>query len=413
MTLANIAAYSLQLAVLALSAVIVTRIVRLRAPLPSLRFWQVILVITLILPLAQLANRDQAITTAPALVSFATALAIAPLTATGAGVASWLVNIAAAGIAIKILWLGVGLLRVRSIIRAAESAPLLDPLLTELSAALRTTATIAVTDEIQTPATVGFRRPVILLPRRVLSLSPRVQRAVVAHELLHVRRGDWLHTIVEEAWCAVLWFHPAARLIATRLSLARETVVDQAAIVLTRDRRAYAQALLAFSNPQPHLPGVAALIGRQHLSQRISLITEEDVMTRRRLALCLSIALLAAGAATSAAVTAFPISREVLQKTVYNPGDGVSLPVVVREVKPAYTAEAMQRLIQGSVWMDVVIDEAGDVTDVTVTTSLDKEYGLDDQAVKAARLWKFNPGRKDGKPVAVKVTLQMTFTLKK
>jgi hypothetical protein len=53
----------------------------------------------------------------------------------------------------------------------------------------------------------------------------------------------------------MLWFHPAARVIASRLSLARETVVDEQTILITRDRRAYAEALLAFSNPQPHVIG--------------------------------------------------------------------------------------------------------------------------------------------------------------
>ena len=47
-----------------------------------------------------------------------------------------------------------------------------------------------------------------------------------------------------------------------------------------------------------------------------------------------------------------------------------------------------------------------------VTQSLDKEYGLDTQAVEAARQWLFKPGTKDGKPVAVRVALEMTFTLK-
>ncbi len=113
---------------------------------------------------------------------------------------------------------------------------------------------MTVTDEIGTPATVGVHRAIVLLPRRVLTLPPPVQRAVIAHELVHVKRRDWLHTLAEEFWCAALWFHPAARVIAQRLSLARETLVDETTILVTRDRRAYAEALLAFSNPQPGPP---------------------------------------------------------------------------------------------------------------------------------------------------------------
>lgn len=205
---------------------------------------------------------------------------------------------------------------------------------------------------------------------------------------------------------------PRCRLIAARLSLARETVVDEATILLTRDRRAYAEALLAFANPQPHLPGVIALIGRRQLSQRISLLAEEDVMTRRRMILSFVAALLVAGGATSAAVAAFPLTTPHIQATVYEPGDVSALPVVVYEVKPAYTAEAMQEKIQGSVFMQVVVSETGDVTDVRVTKSLDADFGLDEQAVKAAYRWKFKPGMKGDRPVPVRVVLEMTFTLK-
>ena len=73
----------------------------------------------------------------------------------------------------------------------------------------------------------------------------------------------------------------------------------------------------------------------------------------------------------------------------------------------------MEAKIQGSVWLECVVNEAGDISDVQVTRSLDKEYGLDGEAISAARQWKFEPGRKDGKPVAVRITIELTFTLKK
>jgi TonB family protein len=95
------------------------------------------------------------------------------------------------------------------------------------------------------------------------------------------------------------------------------------------------------------------------------------------------------------------------------PGSGVVLPVVVREVKPKYTAAAMQNKIQGSVWLSIIVGTNGDVTDATVSKSLDAEFGLDDEALAASKQWKFKPGTKDGKPVAVRVTLELTFTLRK
>ena len=94
------------------------------------------------------------------------------------------------------------------------------------------------------------------------------------------------------------------------------------------------------------------------------------------------------------------------------PGNGVIMPAVLREVKPDYTPEARKQRIQGLVEMSVVVKDDGSVGDVTVTKSLDQKYGLDDQAVIAMKQWKFRPGTKDGKPVAVRVNVEMTFKLK-
>lgn len=415
LTLSNVAAYSLQLAVLVAVALTATRVLRVRTPRPSLRFWQAALLAGMLLPALQ-PRSGATRTMLESSASFVSSSApVAALTTRGVDVAQWLLLAVFAGIAARLLWLAIGFIRLRGIVANAAPDTALAAVARDLASALGTRATLALTDDIETPATVGLRRAIILLPRRVRQLPPAVQRAVIAHELVHVKRGDWLHTLGEEVWCAALWFHPAARAIAQRLSLARETVVDETTILLTRDRRAYAEALLAFSNPQPHLPGVTALIGRRHLSQRISLIAEEEVMSRGRMLVSFAIALIVSAAATSSAINAFPMTGESQSIRVYRPGQdaGITLPTVVREVKPRYTPEAMQQKIQGSISLEIVVLETGDVGEVTITRSLDPEYGLDRQAVAAAKQWKFKPGTKDGKPVAVVVTLELTFTLRK
>lgn len=135
-------------------------------------------------------------------------------------------------------------------------------------------------------------------------------------------------------------------------------------------------------------------------------------MSRSRIVASLVTALAIAAAATASAAVTFPLTTTQSSTQVYKPGNGVSLPSIVREVKPDYTPEAKAQKIQGSVWMAVVVLDSGDVGDVQVTKSLDDKYGLDQQAVKAAKQWKFKPGMRDGKPVAVEVTIEMTFTLK-
>lgn len=93
------------------------------------------------------------------------------------------------------------------------------------------------------------------------------------------------------------------------------------------------------------------------------------------------------------------------------PRDNTTMPILIKETKPAYTKSAMERRIQGAVWLAVVVQADGTVgEDVRVTKSLDPD--LDQQAIKAARQWRFKPGTKDGQPVAVEVNLEMTFALR-
>ena len=411
MTLMNVAAYSLQLGVLVVAAVAVMFALRVRAPRPSLHFWQAVLTAAVMLPFLQPRVEFPAVFDAPLILVSATA-PIAVLSENGVDLATLFIYVVAGGVVARLSWLAFGFVRLRGVVRTAAPAHGLQDLTRELTAAIGASATITFSDAVNTPATIGVRRPLILLPKRILEMPPAVQRAVIAHELLHVKRRDWLHTLLEEFWCAVLWFHPAARLLASRLSLSREMVVDQATLALTRDRRAYAEALLAFATPQPRLPGVTPLIGRRHVSQRISLITEETIMSRRRVFASFVVALSVCSMATASAVSVLPMTAVAVQaKKIYKATDGIVLPAVVKEVKPSYAAGAMQRKIQGSVWMAVVVLETGDVGEVRVTKPLDEE--LDQKAVEAAKQWKFKPGTKDGKAVAVEVTVEMTFTLKK
>jgi protein TonB len=96
----------------------------------------------------------------------------------------------------------------------------------------------------------------------------------------------------------------------------------------------------------------------------------------------------------------------------YRPGNGVLLPTVIREVKPQYTADAMRAKVQGTVLLECVVLPDGTVGPVEVVRSLDSTFGLDQEAVKAAKQWRFRPGTRFGEPVAVLVTIELTFTLR-
>jgi len=102
------------------------------------------------------------------------------------------------------------------------------------------------------------------------------------------------------------------------------------------------------------------------------------------------------------------VSAQAQAPTVYKPGTGIVAPKVVTEVKPGYTADALRAGVNGVVIMQCVVLADGTVGDVEVTRSLDA--GLDAEAVKTVKQWRFAPGTKDGSPVPVSVEIEMTFS---
>jgi protein TonB len=96
----------------------------------------------------------------------------------------------------------------------------------------------------------------------------------------------------------------------------------------------------------------------------------------------------------------------------YRPGNGVTLPRVLHEERPQYTSDAMRAKVQGTVLLECIVRPDGSVTDVQVIRSLDPTFGLDQQAVAAAKKWRFAPGTRLGEPVSVQITIELTFTLR-
>jgi TonB family protein len=90
---------------------------------------------------------------------------------------------------------------------------------------------------------------------------------------------------------------------------------------------------------------------------------------------------------------------------------GVTGPTVLYRVAPLYTAEAARAKVHGTVLLNAVVLPTGQVGDVVVAASLDKEHGMDGQAVRALRNWRFKPASKDGLPVAVVVSVELTVNI--
>ena len=91
----------------------------------------------------------------------------------------------------------------------------------------------------------------------------------------------------------------------------------------------------------------------------------------------------------------------------YRMGSGIVPPTLLRQVSPRYTADALRQRIQGTVALEVVVSREGVPVAIRVTRSLDP--GLDEEAIAAARQWRFTPGRLGSTPVDVLVTIVLDF----
>ena len=103
--------------------------------------------------------------------------------------------------------------------------------------------------------------------------------------------------------------------------------------------------------------------------------------------------------------------EEFLKGVILSTAKGVTAPTLLKSVYPKYTSEAMRAKIQGTVIVQVIVGVDGKVDRARVTTSLDKLYGLDAEALAAAKQYLFTPGKQDGKIVPVASELKLDFRL--
>jgi beta-lactamase regulating signal transducer with metallopeptidase domain len=158
-----------------------------------------------------------------------------------------------AGVAVRFSWTAVGLWMIRRHKLAASPLYPLPESITGVSARVNAQAQFCISADGIGPVTFGLFRPVVLLPASFSTLDADAQRSIACHELLHVRRRDWLMTLIEEVIAALFWFQPAFWWLLAQTRLAREQVVDAEVVRMTSAREPYIQALLAIAGARPAL----------------------------------------------------------------------------------------------------------------------------------------------------------------
>jgi TonB family protein len=103
------------------------------------------------------------------------------------------------------------------------------------------------------------------------------------------------------------------------------------------------------------------------------------------------------------------VAPEAEAAPAYRVSEGVKRPVLIHKVEPVYTQEARDAKLEGKVVALIEVGADGVIRNVEIVKPLG--MGLDEKAVEALRQWRFQPAEKDGQPVAVKASIEMSFRL--
>jgi len=195
---------------------------------------------------------------------------------------------------------------------------------------IRRSVRIAVHPRIMAPVVVGCLRPLVLVPVTALTgLSVDQLRAVLAHELAHIRRLDPLINAVQAVFESLLFFHPAVWWVSRRIRVEREFCCDDAAVMVCGDPIVYARALSLLADLGAGERTLAVASTGGSLMDRIRRIVTSESTPRRAssrptmmAALCAGVvtAALSAGVA-SAGLDPDPCEKECCQKQAAGGGD--------------------------------------------------------------------------------------------
>jgi len=366
------------------------------------------------------------------------------------GIVQWGALLWAVGAVAFLARLGRDVARLVSLVRPA--AALRDRTCVEMCEAiarqlrLERIPRLLVSSRVLVPITWGVRHPCVLVPADVAEWSGERMRVVLAHELAHVARADWIVHVVAQVVCAIYWFHPLFWLAERALGREGEQAADDRALALGLDASCYAEQLIAIVRAcrvsmSAHAPvvgmaraahlerRVAALLGphtnRAHVARRTALATAGCAVA---MALPLAAITGAGGVDVDIRAADVPVSVRASSDAGSAPmipavrrartavsgfvaDERVALPEIAEyTTPPLYSDAARRRHIEGIVTIAVRIDQQGRL----VSSRIDKGLGsgLDQNALVALRQWRFRAGTRNDVPSAMDAEVDIEFDLR-
>ena len=281
------------------------------------------------------------------------------------------------------------------------------------------------------PMTLGGLRPTILVPKQLVDATENL-RMTLHHELVHIRRWDDCAQLLERFVAALFAAHPLVGRLRRQIDEARERACDTAVLDDGETPAGdYARLLTTFADGTlPHRLGALSLsTSPSSLTTRLSAM-RSSMPSFLSSHLALGTALVAVGLSLTIGVVACsdsvgpspsPEASTTTESSSSATGDDGEVYMVVEDPPELvggmkalqksiqYPEMAKEAGIEGRVIVQFVVDKDGTVTNPTVTKGVHEQ--LNEAALEAVTQQTFSPGRQDGEPVKVQMSLPVTFRL--
>ena len=304
-----------------------------------------------------------------------------------------------------------------------EARQILDQQIATLG--LQVPVRLVVTSHDVVPLTFGWRRPVIVMPASLLD-DAEALRLTLLHELVHIRRGDYLMQWIGNVIGALFAIHPVVWLLRREIEGYRELACDAAVLGQPHiSSKRYAALLYQFALVRSDPPQLALSMAASHreLKNRITAMKSFKATVYRfppRL-VAMTLASLLMGLTTFVVACTDFVGPDPEAETTAAKLDNAEVFVVVEELPELiggleaiqqdlqYPKIAKMAGIEGRVLIEFTVDAQGKVVNPKVIRGIGA--GCDEEALRALQVATFKPGIQDGKAVPVKMSIPVTFRL--
>ncbi len=333
----------------------------------------------------------------------------------GSSMATLLVAVWGAGVAVRLGWIAAGLFGTLRLDR--QATPVDDPRLrvsaaraAECLGVVRPIRLLSVSND-SMPVTWGLRLPRVLLPAVAKSWTDDQLAAVLTHELSHVVRKDTVSHLMARLATALWWWHPLVWVAARQARFERERACDDLVLAMGTRASDYAADLVTFVaslRPPVVASATMAMARRSQLEGRVMAILESGV-NRRGVSQAAVLAAMLVMVLVWPLAAARPAAAPQEPQQPIRVGGTIKPPVKTKDVRPIYPDAAKAEGRQGVVIIEALVGADGTVTKTMVVRGVGDD--LDAAAIEAVRQWEYTPTTLNGVAVPVIMTVTVNFSL--